>query len=255
MKHIVITGSTRGIGYGMAEEFLLAGCRVIINGRTEDSVQQALASLEKIASGQADGMAARVDSREDLERLWDYASAKFGKIDIWINNAGIDQEKKYFWELGQKEYEQVIQTNLLGTFHGSHVAFNGMLRQGFGQIFNMEGFGSNGMMREKLTIYGTSKSAISYFTRSLAIEAEKTNIKVGVLSPGMVATDLLRKSLNEKNRKIYNILGDKVGPVAYFLVKEILKNDKNNANIRWLTGPKVMGRFIKSVFRKRDIFQ
>ncbi len=111
------------------------------------------------------------------------------------------------------------------------------------------------MMREKLTIYGTSKSAISYFTRSLAIEAEKTNIKVGVLSPGMVATDLLRKSLNEKNRKIYNILGDKVGPVAYFLVREILKNDKNNANIRWLTGPKVMGRFIKSVFRKRDIFQ
>lgn len=74
-------------------------------------------------------------------------------------------------------------------------------------------------MREKLTIYGTSKSAISYFTRSLAIESKNTNVKVGTLSPGMVATDFLKESLNECNRKIYNILGDKVEPVTKFLAE------------------------------------
>ena len=57
----------------------------------------------------------------------------------------------------------------------------------------MEGFGSNGMMRPKMTLYGTSKSAISYFTRSLAIEAKNTSVKIGTLSPGMVATEFLKK--------------------------------------------------------------
>lgn len=129
-----------------------------------------------------------------------------------------------------------------------------MLKHGEGQIFNMEGFGSNGMMREKLTIYGTSKSAISYFTRSLAIEAKNTNIKVGTISPGMVATDLIRRSLDENNKKIFNILGDKVEPVAQFLTAKILANQVNDAKIQWLTKPKIIWRFVSSRFNKRDIF-
>lgn len=255
MKHIVITGGTRGIGFGLAKEFLRAGCRVTINGRSQDSVEHALNYLRVISSDNVVGFAATTDSREELEMLWNHAEKQFGKIDIWINNAGIDQIKKYFWEMASTEYEQVIHTNLLGTFHGSHIAFNHMLEQGDGQIFNMEGFGSNGMMREKLTIYGTSKSAVSYFTRSLAIEAKNTNVKVGTLSPGMVATDFLKESLNESNRKIYNILGDKVEPVTKFLAEEILKNQVNDAKIRWLTRPKVIWRFVSSMFRKRDIFK
>lgn len=254
MKHIVITGSTRGIGFGLATEFLRAGCKVTINGRSQKSVESALNRLRAISPDNVYGFAATTASREELEMLWNQAEKQFGKIDIWINNAGIDQIKKYFWEMAPTEYEQVIRTNLLGSFHGSHVAFNHMLEQGHGQIFNMEGFGSNGMMREKLTIYGTSKSAITYFTRSLAIEAKNTNVKVGTLSPGMVATDFLRESLNDSNRKIYNILGDKVEPVTKFLVAEILKNEENNAKIRWLTRPKVIWRFLSSKFKKRDIF-
>lgn len=254
MKHIVITGSTRGIGFGLALEFLRAGCKVTINGRSQESVDHALWRLKESSSGDVQGFAATTENQEELEMLWTHAEKQFGKIDIWINNAGIDQARTYFWEMDKEEYEQVIQTNLLGAMNGSHVAFNHMLKQGYGQIFNMEGFGSNGMMREKMTIYGTSKSAISYFTRSLAIEAKHTNVKVGTLSPGMVATDFLRNSLDESNRKIFNILGDKVEPVTQFLAKEILKNEKNNAKIQWLTNPKVIWRFASSTFRKRDIF-
>jgi short-subunit dehydrogenase len=88
----------------------------------------------------------------------------------------------------------------------------------------------------------------------MAIEAKHTNVKVGTLSPGMVATDFLKNSLDESNRKIFNILGDKVEPVTQFLAKEILKNEKNNAKIQWLTNPKVFWRFVSSTFRKRDIF-
>lgn len=255
MKHVVITGSTRGIGYGLARQFLLAGCRVMINGQSQESVDTALDSLRKINSGTVEGFAGTAAKRDDLEQLWNYAEQKFRTIDIWINNAGIDQERKYFWELDEEAYDQVIQTNLKGVMNGCHVAFNHMLKQGYGQIFNMEGYGSNGMMSEKMTLYGTSKSAVSYFTRSLAIEAKQTNIKVGTLSPGMVATDFLRKSLDDHNRKIFNILGDKVEPVTKFLAEKVLENQDNDAKIQWLTKPKVMWRFAKSMISKRDIFK
>lgn len=255
MKHIVITGSTRGIGYGLAREFLHHGCKVTINGRTKESVDNTVLNLKEISSDAVTGVVANIANRNELEMLWSKAENYFGKIDIWINNAGIDQDRKFFWEMKQKEYEEVIHTNLLGTLNGSHVAFNHMLKQGFGQIFNMEGFGSNGMMREKITIYGTSKSAITYFTRSLALEAKNTNVKVGTLSPGMVATDFLRKSLDEQNRKIFNILGDKVEPVTEFLVAKMLQNKQNDVNIQWLTKPKIMWRFARSFFIKRDIFK
>ena len=254
MKHIVITGSTRGIGYGLAREFLQLGCKVTINGRSQESVDRALKNLQENFSDNVQGFPAAVENRDDLVTLWESAEKGFGKIDIWINNAGIDQVRKYFWEMNVEEYEKVIRANLLGVMNGSHVAFNHMLKQGDGQIFNMEGFGSNGMMRPKMTLYGTSKSAISYFTRSLAIEAKNTNVKIGTLSPGMVATDFLSNSLNEHNRKIYNILGDKVEPVTQFLAAKILQNQENDANIQWLTKPKVMWRFASSMFIKRDIF-
>lgn len=254
MKHVVITGSTRGIGYGLAREFLQAGCKVTINGRSQESVEGTLMRLRENFPNSVCGFAATTDDRSQLEALWDYAEKQFGKIDIWINNAGIDQERKYFWELQEAEYEKVIRTNLFGTMNGCHVAFHHMIKQGDGQIFNMEGFGSNGMMREKMTIYGTSKSAISYFTRSLAIEVKNTNVKVGTLSPGMVATDFLRKTLDAQNQKIYNILGDKVEPVTKFLAGKILQNQENDASIKWLTKPKVMWRFARSLFLKRDIF-
>lgn len=70
----------------------------------------------------------------------------------------------------------------------------------------------------------------------------------------MVATDFLKNSLDEHNRKIYNILGDKVEPVTQFLAANLLQNQDNDANIQWLTKPKVMWRFASSMFIKRDIF-
>lgn len=261
MKRIVITGSTRGIGFGLAKEFLHAGCKVMINGRTEESVHHALNHLKDSYARQTAGFVGKVENRDDMENLWNYAAKQFGKIDIWINNAGIDQKREFVWDLNQEEYEKVIKTNILGVMNGSSVAFKQMQQQGDGQIFNMEGFGSNGMMREKMTIYGTSKSAVSYFTRSLAVEAKNTPVRVGTLSPGMVVTDFLKNSLIEndpnsiKSKKIFNILADEVEPVTQFLAKKILQNNKNNAKIEWLTKPKVIYRFITSPFIKRELMK
>ena len=78
--------------------------------------------------------------------LWDEAARAFGRVDIWINNAGIMNTAKVYWELDLAEIGAVVATNILGVMYGSQVAFQGMLAQGHGQIYNLEGMGSNGNM-------------------------------------------------------------------------------------------------------------
>lgn len=260
MQVIVITGSTRGIGYGLAHEFLKRGCAVVINGRSQESVDKAVVTLtEKHDASRILGYPCDVSDYEQLQGLWDAAVAKFSKVDYWVNNAGIDNQDTLFWNTPHTEYERIVQVNLLAVMHASHVAFKGMNTQGHGQIFNMEGFGSAGRKRNGYTSYGTTKYALRYFTQSLAQEAEDTPVFVGTISPGMVVTELLMGGYSsdearEKAKKIFNILADKVETVTPFLVEQMLANAKNDAAIAWLTTPKIIWRFMTSAFNKRDLF-
>lgn len=261
MRNIVVTGGTRGIGFGLTRNFLEVGSSVTISGTSEKSVGEAIEKFKAInPSAKVQGIAGNVANLEDMEMLWELAEKNYGKVDIWINNAGIDQMKDMIWNIPQDKIHKVVDTNIYGVINGSLVAFRHMLGQGYGQIFNMEGYGSDGMMMPRMTLYGTTKSAVRYFTRSLAKEAASTNVKVGTLSPGMVVTDFLLKPLEsnpdaEKNKSIYNILADTPETVTEFLSKEILKNQKNDSRIVWLTKGKVMKRFMLSPFNKRDFFK
>ena len=120
-------------------------------------------------------------------------------------------------------------------------------------------------MRPGLSIYGTSKRAITYFTEALAKENEEKNtgVVVGRLSPGIMITDFITNALGDKSKielpdktkKVYNILGDYPDVVAKFLVESMLKNTKNNVKIEWLTTRKAMWRFMTSSFNKRNFFR
>ena len=262
MKHVLITGSTRGIGFGLAKRFIESGLKVTINGTKESSVESAIETLRKeYPNAMIQGFVANVSMIHEVEILWNKAVKEFGGINIWINNAGIDQPRIKVWEIEPEEINHILLTNITGVINGSNVAYTKMLIQGEGQIFNMEGFGSDGMIMNKMTLYGTTKRAVSYFTRSMAKEAEKSNVKVGTLSPGMVVTDFLLNSLKsnpkeaEKNKKVFNILADDVETVTKFLSSRILNNTKNNAHIAWLTKRKVIQRFLKSFFVKRELIQ
>ena len=140
-----------------------------------------------------------------------------------------------------------------------------MIKNNGGSIYNVEGYGSNDAKMLGLSIYGTSKRAITYFTEALAKESEErnTNVIVGKLSPGIMITDFITNALgnkekinlSEKTKKVYNILGDYPDVVASFLVNGILNNNKNNAKIEWLTTKKAAWRFMTSSFNKRDFFK
>ena len=257
-KNIVITGSTRGLGFAMAEAFLRADCTVVICGTTTESVAAALQRLDS-TQAQVFGHVCDVRNRDGVESLWNRAHERFGAIDIWINNAGISQQMLPLWEMDISDIEGLVHTNILGVIYGSQVAMQGMLRQGHGTIYNMEGAGSSGEHRGNLTVYGMTKCAVRYLTRGLAIEAAGTPILIGTLSPGMMVTDFLlsalpkRSELSSAARWIINILADYPATVAEFLVPKILNNRRRGAHFAWLTTPKVIWRFLSSPFVKRDL--
>jgi NAD(P)-dependent dehydrogenase (short-subunit alcohol dehydrogenase family) len=258
MQTILITGSTRGIGKGLAREFLALGHQVVVTGRSQAAVDAATRELghpERVL-----GITCDVRSLASLQAAWDAGVARFGRIDMWISNAAVATDHVDFAELPADQIQATVETNLLGTMYGTRVALAGMLRQGGGRIFTFEGFGSNDMTRPGLTTYGATKRAIRYFTASLAKECEGTPVLVGSLSPGIVTTDLLLYSSKgrdpaewEKSKRVMNILGDDVETVTPWLAREALKSTKQGAMIAWLTPGKSLLRFLTATFRKRDI--
>lgn len=257
MKTIVITGSTAGIGFGLAQAFAALGCRLVISGRSEETVREALGRL---SAPYAIGIACDVRNPEQVERLWERAAAHFKTIDIWINNAGISGPLESSWDYASAQSAAIVETNLLGTIYGAQTAMRRMLGQGHGAIYNMLGMGSDGRMVDGLVHYGTTKRAIEYFTRGLVREAAKTPIIIGSLSPGMVATRLITDGYQGRDqdwqrvKPLFNIIADRVETVAPWLARSILENQTNGARIRWMSRPRLFGRFLLAPFRKRQVF-
>jgi short-subunit dehydrogenase len=261
MKNVVITGSTRGIGLCMAREFLKHGCNVTVSGRSEKSFEVAKRELAQF-SDRILYVPCNVRLKEELENLWKVSVEKWGQVDFWINNAGQNSPYEFSYDIEEQYVDALIETNIKGLIFGSQVAARNMLSQGSGQIWNMEGLGSNGMIQIKTILYGTSKRALTYFTQALAKELEGKPVLVGRLSPGMMLTDFITKTpdgesspvIKDQNfQKIFNILADKPETVAEFFIPRILENKDNDAHIVWLTHMKSMIRFATAPFNKRKL--
>jgi NAD(P)-dependent dehydrogenase (short-subunit alcohol dehydrogenase family) len=98
---------------------------------------------------------------EGIAFLCEEARQHFGRVDIWINNAGISHDMHNAWKLDHEEIRRVLDTNQRGTIYGTILPFRKMQQQGSSRIFNMEGLGSDGFMLDGLTVYGTTKSALT----------------------------------------------------------------------------------------------
>ena len=266
MKTVVITGSARGLGFEMAKVFRKNDWNVVLSDLDEQKLKAAKSKLEKVeGNSQVAYAVCDVTNSEDIKHLIQVAKEEFLKIDIWINNAGVNQPDKAIWELSEEEINLVLDVDLKGTIMGSKLIMEEMIKQKNGAIYNIEGYGSNDAKMLGLSIYGTSKRAITYFTEALAKESEErnTNVIVGKLSPGIMITNFIVNALGdkqkielpEKTKKVYNILGDYPDVVAEFLVKGMLNNSKNNAKIEWLTSRKAAWRFMTAGFNKRDFFK
>lgn len=261
-RSIVVTGGTRGIGLGMVERFLARGCRVTICGRSSRSVDETIAVLgEKYGADRITGRACDVSKYDDVRALWGHATKTFGAVDIWINNAGTSNDQIAFHDLPEGELASVIESNLIGAANGSHVALRGMRAQGRGALYNMEGYGSDGARMLGMALYGSTKYALRYFTKSLADETDHAGILVGLLSPGVVVTDLLIDVWKRADpahwrriRWLFKFIGDPVEVVSPWLADQILANEKNGARIAWMSVPKAVLRVLNPYYHRRDLF-
>jgi len=261
MKTIVITGSTRGIGFALAREFLKRDCQVVISGRSDPSVRNSVEKLEaEFPEAQIAGFPCDVKNYDEISTLWKLSKSRFGNIDIWINNAGISNEQAPSWEISVDELQSVVETNILGELFGTKVAMQGFLDQGFGALYNVEGMGANGKTNnvKGLSIYGMTKAGLHYFNKCLIKEIDHPQIIAGALQPGMVLTDLVKGQYEEKPEEwekvkgILEIIASPIDEVAPWMANKILTNHKNGAYFHYGGTLRILKRLILSLFRKKQ---
>ncbi len=188
-KVAVITGGTRGLGLGIAQAFAQEGAAVVVASRSQKSVDSAVQQI--IAEGgKSAGMVVDVANLDQMEALVKFAISQFGKLDIWVNNAGIAGPYGPTLGFDPQVFTQVIQTNIMGVYYGSRAAMDYFLAQKAGKLINILGHGYNKPVPWQ-NAYGASKAWVRSFTLALAEETKGNGVGVFAFNPGMVLTDLL----------------------------------------------------------------
>jgi glucose 1-dehydrogenase len=228
-KVALITGAGSGIGKAIALRFAKAGARVAVNTRPggKHSSPEALAEIRNLG-GQAIVVPASVDNREQVQAMVDEIVRKFGRIDIVVNNAGIEIQKP-FLEASDEEWHKVISVNLFGSYVVSQVAARQMVKQGQGGKLIFISSVHEDIPFVGYTSYCAAKGGIRMMMRNLAMELAEHRIRVNNIAPGAIATPINQKVLDnptEKENAISEIpwgrfgKPEEVAAVALFLASD-----------------------------------
>lgn len=185
----VVTGSTRGLGFAMARLLGQQGATVVLASRSSADVTDA---VDRLAAEGIEATGSRCDTGEiaDVEALRGQALS-CGTLDIWVNNAGTSGVFGPTASTPVDDFTRVVQTNILGTFHGSRVALPVFLAQGHGDLVNVYGRGDQGPVALQ-NAYASSKRWVRQFTKTLQKETRGTGVRVHGMNPGLVLTDFLQ---------------------------------------------------------------
>lgn len=185
-KVIVITGGSKGFGKALAQAFAREGSRVVISSHDEDSLKSSAKELP------VDYFLADVIYFEEMRKLGDYVIQKYGTIDIWINNAGIQIAPSPVEQVDRKRLHDLFEVNFFGYFYGCQVALVQMKKQGNGTIININSTaGLDG--KPEISAYSASKFAIKGLTESIRKEVKDSGIKVYGVFPGGMQTDIYKE--------------------------------------------------------------
>jgi 3-oxoacyl-[acyl-carrier protein] reductase len=187
-KVIIITGSSRGIGYSISEYLSNEGANIVVIGRYIETAQ---AAADKLPT---DSMAVQCDisSEADVKRMVDTVMEKYGKIDVLINNAGVFPVKT-FSAMTFEDWRSVMTIDLDGTFIATHAVYKVLEKQKRGKIINIASVaGRIGGLG--FTHYSAAKGGVIAFTKALAREAARLNIQVNAIAPGIVETDMAKSN-------------------------------------------------------------
>ena len=201
-KNIFISGASRGIGKSMAEHFAKSNFNVVGTSRNNFKFDNELENLFPIKLD--------VTSRNDVKDCFDELKSKNLLPDILINNAGITADQ-LFLRMSDDDWDNVINTNLTGTFNLTKIFLKNMIKNKFGRIINISSI--SGLMGNPGQVnYSSSKAALNGFTKSLAKEVGSRNITVNCVAPGFIDTDMTSYiGDNERNEILKQIPLNKFG--------------------------------------------
>ncbi len=193
-KVAIITGAGRGVGRSTALSFAREGAKVVLFSRTQAQLDAVVSDITQ-HGGEAIAITGDVAREEDVQRLFERAIQAYGHVDILVNCAGIVAVKP-FVAMDTETWDDVLNINLRGTFLCCRAAFRVMVEQKQGVILNISSLsGVKGVEKfPGLSAYNVSKAGVASLTEILAVEGKPHNIRVSAVSPGAVATEMLRQA-------------------------------------------------------------
>ena len=198
-KAALVTGSTSGIGLGIARELARLGANIVLNGfgdaREIESLRAGLAESAGVAVAYDDADMSRADA---IERMMARAIGEFGAVDILVNNAGV-QHVAPVDEFPPAKWDAIVAINLTAAFHTTRLALPGMKRRGRGRIVNIASAHALVASPYK-SAYVAAKHGVAGFTRTVALEVAQAGVTVNAVCPGYVLTPLVQKQIPETAR-------------------------------------------------------
>jgi glucose 1-dehydrogenase len=197
-KVAIIAGGTKGIGLGIALEYVREGAKVVVGGSTEKNGQAAVEEI-RAAGGECLFVKCDVAKLADLDNIIGQTVDRFGRLDIYVANAGInDANKTHFLDITPEQYDRIMDVNLKGMFFGGQKAARQMVDQGDGgAIINMSSVNAY-LALDSQFVYTVSKGGIQQLTKVQAVALAPHNIRVNAIAPGPIETDLMRRVGSDK---------------------------------------------------------
>jgi len=218
----LVTGSSRGIGRGIAKDLAAHGADVVVNYRSSEREATEVVDAIEADGGDAVAVQGDVSEYDDVERMCAEIHDAYGPIDVLVNNAGITVDKK-FENMTREDWDAVIDVNLGGVFNASHCFFEDLKDSDAGRLVNISSVvGQQGNYGQ--ANYATTKSGLFGFTRTLALEMASSGSTANCVAPGFVATDMLDEVPKRVQEKILRRIPldrfatiDDIAPVVRFI--------------------------------------